>query len=37
MKKKCIDEIIIALNYRPPGSLLPEPVDELPNEPNFHL
>ena len=36
--EKSLDFLIEARAYRPPaGSLFPEAVDELPNEPNLHL
>ena len=36
-KKKSPDGLTVARAYRSPGSLLPETVGELPNEPNLHL
>ena len=36
-RKKSQDGVTVAQTYRPPGSLLPEAEDELPNEPSLHL
>ena len=36
-KKISADSLTMARAYRLHGSLLPEAVEELPNEPNLHL
>ena len=35
-EKKCPDGLTVAIIVNP-GSLLPEALDEFPNEPNLHL